>query len=154
MKDNSYIYYAGSMVYNSDKSLKYILFEEGMVNKVSGSYAYEYHLKEHLGHKGCIPAKRWRNNHNTGCRVLSFLEAVIYLYHILEQTNTFIMKEKQDDVLGSTNTVLDEYDFGARFCDHRIGRLQCIDPMAGKYYQFQSVRHLLLIKDENYDERI
>jgi len=33
MKDYSYQYYAGGMVYNYDKSLKYILFEEGLVNK-------------------------------------------------------------------------------------------------------------------------
>lgn len=49
MKDDSCNYYAGTMVYNIDKTLKYILFEEGMVNKVSGGYAYEYHLKDHLG---------------------------------------------------------------------------------------------------------
>jgi len=37
------------MVYKNDKSLKYLLFDEGMVNKSSGVYSYEYHLKDHLG---------------------------------------------------------------------------------------------------------
>ena len=49
MKDNTYQYYAGSMVYKNDKSLNYLLFDEGMVTKTSNLYSYEYHLKDHLG---------------------------------------------------------------------------------------------------------
>jgi|WetSurMetagenome_2_1015567.scaffolds.fasta_scaffold1180299_2 hypothetical protein len=37
------------MVYKNDKSLNYILMEEGRVNKSLGVYVYEYHLKYHLG---------------------------------------------------------------------------------------------------------
>jgi hypothetical protein len=33
MKDNTYQYYAGNMDYKNDKSLNYILFEEGKVYK-------------------------------------------------------------------------------------------------------------------------
>ena len=49
MKEGTYQYYAGNMVYDNVKSLKYLLFDEGMVNKSSGVYSYEYHLKDHLG---------------------------------------------------------------------------------------------------------
>ena len=42
-------YYAGNMVYNNDKSLNYLLFDEGLVTKTSSVYSYEYHLKDHLG---------------------------------------------------------------------------------------------------------
>ena len=49
MKDGTYQYYAGNMVYKNDKSLNYLSFEEGLVIKISGGYAYEYHLKDHLG---------------------------------------------------------------------------------------------------------
>ena len=49
MKEGTYQYYAGNMVYKNDKSLNYLLFEEGLVNKSSVAYTYEYHLKDHLG---------------------------------------------------------------------------------------------------------
>lgn len=44
MKDNTYQYYAGNMVYNNDKSLNYLLFDEGLVNRTSNGYFYEYHF--------------------------------------------------------------------------------------------------------------
>jgi hypothetical protein len=37
------------MVYNNDKLLDYLLFDEGLVTKTSSVYSYEYHLKDHLG---------------------------------------------------------------------------------------------------------
>ncbi|HEY3389375.1 MAG TPA: hypothetical protein VGK38_07385, partial [Prolixibacteraceae bacterium] len=49
MKDGTYQYYAGNMVYKNDKSLNYLLFDEGQVTKTSSVYSYEYHLKDHLG---------------------------------------------------------------------------------------------------------
>ncbi|NEW81392.1 MAG: hypothetical protein GZ094_03380 [Mariniphaga sp.] len=49
MKEGTYQYYAGNMVYDNVQSLKYLLFDEGLVNKSSGVYSYEYHLKDHLG---------------------------------------------------------------------------------------------------------
>jgi hypothetical protein len=38
MTNGTYQYYAGSMVYKSDKTLNYLLTVEGMVNKSSGGY--------------------------------------------------------------------------------------------------------------------
>jgi len=35
MKDGTYQYYDGNMVYKNDKSLNYLSFEEGLVNKFS-----------------------------------------------------------------------------------------------------------------------
>ena len=40
MKDNTYQYYAGNMVYKNDKSLSYLLFDEGLVTKTSSVYSY------------------------------------------------------------------------------------------------------------------
>lgn len=38
--------YAGNMVYKNDKSLNYLLFDEGLVTKTLSVYSYEYHLKD------------------------------------------------------------------------------------------------------------
>ena len=49
MKNGTYQYHAGNMVYKSDKSLNYLLFDDGLVTKTSSVYSNEYHLKDHLG---------------------------------------------------------------------------------------------------------
>jgi len=49
MKNFTYHYYAGNMVYNDDRLLDYLLFNKGLVNKVSGAYSYEYDLKDQPG---------------------------------------------------------------------------------------------------------
>lgn len=51
MTNGTYQWYAGSMVYKSDKTLNYLLMDEGMVNKSPVGYVYEYHLKDHLGNE-------------------------------------------------------------------------------------------------------
>ena len=43
MVNGTYKYYAGNIVYNKDKLMDYLLFDEGMVTKTSGGYSYEYH---------------------------------------------------------------------------------------------------------------
>ncbi len=54
MKQGTYQYYAGNMVYSpiiennvEVYRLKYLLFDEGLVTKSAGGYSYEYHLKDH-----------------------------------------------------------------------------------------------------------
>ena len=132
MKDNSCNYYAGSMVYNNDKTLKYILFEEGMVNKVSGGYTYEYHLKDHLGNTRV--AFQPNGGGTTTTQVAEYYPfGSSYLPVSPAGTNKYLYngKEKQDDELG--NIVLNEYDYGARFYDPRIGRFHTQDRFAEKY---------------------
>lgn len=132
MKDYSYQYYAGSMVYNYDKSLKYILFEEGLVNKSSGAFTYEYHLKDHLGNTRV--AFQPNGGSTTTTQVAEYYPfGSSYLPQSPAGSNKYLYngKEKQDDVLGGI--ALDEYDYGARFYDPRIGRWQSIDPAAEKF---------------------
>jgi len=132
MKDYSYQYYAGNMVYNSDKSLKYILFEEGLVNKSSGAYTYEYHLKDHLGNTRV--AFQPNGGSTTTTQVAEYYPfGSSYLPQNPAGSNKYLYngKEKQDDVLSST--ALDEYDYGARFYDPTIGRWHVVDPMAEQY---------------------
>jgi len=133
MKDYSYQYYAGNMVYNNDKSLKFILFEEGLVNKSSGAFTYEYHLKDHLGNTrvafqpngGSTTITQVAEYYPFGSSYLPFNPAGSnkYLYN---------GKEKQDDVLAGT--ALDEYDYEARYYDPVIGRFNMLDPMTEKYH--------------------
>ena len=47
MKDGTYQYYAGNMVYKNDKSLNFLLFDECQVTKTSSISSYEYHLNDH-----------------------------------------------------------------------------------------------------------
>jgi len=111
MKDGTYQYYAGNMVYKNDKSLNYLSFDEGLVNKVSGGYAYEYHLKDHLGntHVTFQP----NGSTTTTTQVAEYYPfGSSYLPISPAGTNKYLYngKEKQDDVLGSTP--LDLYDCG------------------------------------------
>ena len=47
-------YYTGSIEYDNSKNLSLIQMDEGMVTKISGTYAYEYFLKDHLGNTRVI----------------------------------------------------------------------------------------------------
>jgi RHS repeat-associated protein len=126
-------YYAGNMVYNNDKSLKYLLFDEGLVNKVSGGYAYEYHLKDHLGNTRVTFQPN--GSGTTTTQVAEYYPfGSSYLPISPAGTNKYLYngKEKQDDVLGGT--ALDWYDYGARFYDPTIGRWHSIDMVSESFF--------------------
>ena len=134
MKDNTYHYYAGNMMYNNDKSLNYLLFDEGLVNKVSGGYAYEYHIKDHLGNTRI--AFQPNGSATTLSQVAEYYPfGSSYLPITPAGTNKYLYngKEEQDDVLGTSSTALDWYDYGARFYDPQIGRFTTQDRFAEKY---------------------
>lgn len=134
MKDNTYQYYAGNMVYKNDKSLNYILFDEGLINKSSGAYVYEYHLKDHLGNTRV--AFQPNGSGTTTTQVAEYYPfGSSYLPLSPAGTNKYLYngKEKQDDVLSST--ALDEYDYGARFYDPQIGRWHVPDPFSEAFFE-------------------
>jgi RHS repeat-associated protein len=129
MKDNTYQYYAGNMVYKNDKSLNYLLFDEGLVTKTSTVYSYEYHLKDHLGNTRVTFQPN--GSTTTTTQVAEYYPfGSSYLPVSPAGNNKYLYngKEKQDDVL--SGTALDWYDYGARFYDPAIGRWHTVDPMA------------------------
>ncbi|NEW84803.1 MAG: hypothetical protein GZ094_20880 [Mariniphaga sp.] len=114
MKEGTYQYYAGNMVYDNVKSLKYLLFDEGLVNKSSGVYSYEYHLKDHLGNTRV--AFQPNGSGTTTTQVAEYYPfGSSYLSVSPAGTNKYLYngKEIQSDALGGIN--LDWYDYGARF---------------------------------------
>jgi len=140
MKDGTYQYYAGNMVYKNDKSLNYLLFDEGLVNKVSGGYSYEYHLKDHLGNTR-VTFQPYGSTTTTTQVAEYYPFGSSYLPVSPAGTNKYLYngKEKQDDVLGGT--ALDWYDYGARFYDAQIGRFTTQDRFAEKYFDLNPYQY-------------
>jgi len=118
--NTNYKYYAGNVVYNNYKSLNYLLFAEGLINKVSGGYAYEYRLKDHLSNTRVTIQP-------LGSTTMTIQVAEYYpfgsSYLPIKPAGSnkclYNGKEKQDDILSVT--ALDWYDYGARFYDLIIG---------------------------------
>jgi len=150
-------YYAGVYIYKSDKSLDYIITEEGLVKYSSGLYSYEYYMKDHLGNTRIM----FKKGTGTAPTVLQCSD--YYAFGSLftpvnpDNNNNYLYngKELQDDILSSTS--LDWYDYGARFYDPQIGRWHGIDPSADKYpgwspYNYVSNNPLNAIDPDGEDE--
>ena len=137
MVNNTYQYYAGNMVYNNDKLLDYLLFDEGLVTKSSAAYTYEYHLKDHLGNTRVAFKPNGSGGTDTTqvADYCPFGSSFLPVYNAAGTNNKYLYngKEKQDDVL--SGTALDWYDYGARFYDP-VGKLGwlSVDPLAEMDY--------------------
>jgi len=135
-KEGTYQYYAGNMVYNNDRLLDYLLFDEGLVTKTSSVYSYEYHLKDHLGNTRVSFQPNGSGGTNTTqvAEYYPFGSSYLPVYNAAGTNNKYLYngKEKQDDFL--SGTALDWYDYGARFYDPTIGRWMTVDPKAEKRY--------------------
>ena len=132
--NGSLTYYRSVMVYGSDNKLLYMLTPEGTVSRTEGSagtsYTYNYFKTDHLGSTrvmlsavdGTLQASQTTDFYPFG---------LAFEYSNLNKNKyLFSGKELQDGNLGGS--MLEWYDFGARFYDPMLGRWFNVDP-AGQY---------------------
>ncbi len=119
--------YAGSFIYTND-TLEYALFDEGRLIDESGTFKYQYFLKDHLGNTRVTFTKN-------GSTIEILQQDHYYPFGMnfagiitpqLDVVNKYKYngKEKQDEF------GLDWYDYGARFYDPTIARWGVIDALA------------------------
>ena len=113
----------------ADGTLELIHTEEGRILRgSSGSYTYDYVLKDHLGNARAGFSSSSPSTPNFGMDYHPF--GLQYPSNILPGSpkNNYLYngKELQDK--------LKWYDYGARFYDPVIGRWGSVDPLAEKYY--------------------
>ncbi len=129
--------YNGNFVYTLDGTangiaVKYILTQEGRSTNSTGTYTYEYFMKDHLGNI--------RINFKDSSNVAVIIQQSDYypfgMIHQPQATTTsdnrylYNGKELLDESLGGVN--LDLYDFQTRFYDPQIARWHVIDPLASE----------------------
>ena len=132
--NGSLTYYRSVMVYGGDNKLLYMLTPEGTVSRSEGSagtsYTYNYFKTDHLGSTrvmlsavdGTLQASQTTDFYPFG---------LAFEYSNLNKNRyLFSGKELQDGNLGGS--MLEWYDFGARFYDPILGRWFNVDP-AGQY---------------------
>lgn len=130
--NGSLTYYRSVMVYGSDNKLLYMLTPEGTVSRSEGSagtsYTYNYFKTDHLGSTrvmlsavdGTLQASQTTDFYPFG---------LAFEYSNLNKNKyLFSGKELQDGLEGSS--MLEWYDFGARFYDPMLGRWFNMDPAA------------------------
>ena len=130
--NGSLTYYRSVMVYGSDNKLLYMLTPEGTVSRSEGSagtsYTYNYFKTDHLGSTrvmlsavdGTLQASQTTDFYPFG---------LAFEYSNLNKNKyLFSGKELQDGNLGGS--MLEWYDFGARFYDPMLGRWFNVDPAA------------------------
>ena len=130
--NGSLTYYRSVMVYGSDNKLLYMLTPEGTVSRSEGSagtsYTYNYFKTDHLGSTrvmlsavdGTLQASQTTDFYPFG---------LAFEYSNLNKNKyLFSGKELQDGLVGSS--MLEWYDFGARFYDPVLGRWFNVDPAA------------------------
>ena len=130
--NGSLTYYRSVMVYGGDNKLLYMLTPEGTVSRSEGSagtsYTYNYFKTDHLGSTrvmlsavdGTLQASQTTDFYPFG---------LAFEYSNLNKNKyLFSGKELQDGNLGGS--MLEWYDFGARFYDPMLGRWFNMDPAA------------------------
>ena len=130
--NGSLTYYRSVMVYGHDDKLLYMLTPEGTVSRSEGSagtsYTYNYFKTDHLGSTrvmlsavdGTLQASQTTDFYPFG---------LAFEYSNLNKNKyLFSGKELQDGNLGGS--MLEWYDFGARFYDPMLGRWFNMDPAA------------------------
>jgi RHS repeat-associated protein len=129
-------YYYGIFEYDNNKALSLLHTDEGIVVKSSGSYNYEYYLKDHLGNTRVVFQKGTGNTASLLQKTdyYAFGQAYEDQWNI-STDNKYLYNGKE--LQSGTNW----YDYGARMYDAQIGRWHCIDPIAEKEYSWSPYRY-------------
>ena len=130
--NGSLTYYRSVMVYGSDNKLLYMLTPEGTVSRTEGSagtsYTYNYFKTDHLGSTR-VMLSAVDGTLQTSQTTDFYPFGLAFEYSNLNKNRyLFSGKELQDGNLGGS--MLEWYDFGARFYDPVLGRWFNVDPAA------------------------
>lgn len=139
---NSLLYF-GNIIYSLDGTangitLQYILTSEGRVVKPTGSFVYEYHIKDHLGNTRIAFEA-------SGTTALIKQQDDYYPFGMLHSPqaalndNKYLYNGKElQDYMG-----LNWLDYGARMYDAQLGRWMVLDKLAEKYISMSPYHYAL-----------
>ena len=120
------------MVYGSDNKLLYMLTPEGTVSRSEGSagtsYTYNYFKTDHLGSTRVMLSAVDRTLQASQTTDFYPFGLAFEYSNLNKNKYLFSGKELQDGLVGSS--MLEWYDFGARFYDPVLGRWFNVDPAA------------------------
>ena len=120
------VVYCGNVIYEGGAQ-KFLLTEEGYVDLANGN-AYYYYLKDHQGNNRVVI-----NGSGTVMETNHY-----YPFGGVFSTMTNVQPYKYNGKELDTQNDLNWYDYGARHYDAALGRWFVVDPLAEKYYSWNS----------------
>lgn len=126
--DGTWDYISGIVYHNN--SIAFVNTEEGRAALNSGVYNYEYNLKDHIGNNRVSI-----DQYSSTARVIQ--EDEYYSFGLRKPTGGYDLSNNNRYLYNGKEIQTDlanQYDYGARFYDPVIGRLNSIDPLGEKFY--------------------
>ena len=130
--ENGTKYYNGNLVFDKNKELEYILFDEGRIVFDDNNFTFEYHLRDHLGSVRVafepITSGKTVVQENAYYPFGFTISDLSYSHALSTNRYGYNGKELIEDF-----EEMRQYDYDARFYNSLTARWSVIDPLAEKY---------------------